>query len=79
MERTNSAPTMDPRMRESAMGDLFPEYQRGGQGIYNWGGDDDGIPWKSGYICRSFVSSVRLSTPCSILSFSNVSWRTVEP
>ena len=74
MRLASSSPTMEPRMRGSAMGDLFPAVIT--LRFTSTSGTEKCEPWKSGYKCKSFVNSVSVSAPCSTLSFSKVSWRT---
>jgi hypothetical protein len=74
MQLASSSPTMEPRMRGSAMGDLFPVVIT--LRSISTSGTEKCEPWKSGYKCKSFVNSVSVSAPFSTLSFSRVSWRT---
>jgi hypothetical protein len=74
MQLASSSPTMEPRMRGSAMGDLFPVVIT--LRSISTSGAEKCEPWKSGYKCKSFVNSVSVSAPFSTLSFSRVSWRT---
>jgi len=73
---TSSSPIMQPLIRGSAMGDRFPKVVANGEFAFSSRGSR--IPWKSGYMCRSFVNSVRVSTCLSMRSFSSVSSRTWE-
>lgn len=64
---------MDPFILGSAMGDLFPIKVHIKDCLLN---DALCLPWKSGYICKSFVSSVKLSVPLWSLSASRILSRT---